>query len=201
MVALKFEISPSARAGCKNCKQKIQKGVLRVGTVVMVMGNDSLAWRHICCFTQKQISNTPEGGAAQETYAALNPTCKTIVDRMFAGDAIGRNDLADMPPEAFLAGLDRPPPKADSSSDSDDDASSSSSGSDKKKKKNKKEAKKDKKKDKSKKSKKDKKKKAKKEKTSKAAKKKEDKKKSKKAKKEKKEASSSSSSDDDSGSD
>ncbi|MCJ1228059.1 hypothetical protein MMC12_004719 [Toensbergia leucococca] len=58
----RVELAKSARAGCKNkiCQEgqvKIQKGALRLGTLVDIQGNQSWSWKHWGCVTPKQIEN------------------------------------------------------------------------------------------------------------------------------------------------
>ncbi|KAJ3678554.1 hypothetical protein LUZ60_002357 [Juncus effusus] len=47
-----IDISPSSRASCKSCNQKIQKGTVRVSTKREGKGARGLQWHHINCFIE-----------------------------------------------------------------------------------------------------------------------------------------------------
>ena len=60
-MAYRVEYARSGRSACKGpipCKgTKILKGGLRLGTVIEIHGDTSLAWRHWGCVTDKIITN------------------------------------------------------------------------------------------------------------------------------------------------
>eukprot|EP01064_Diplonema_japonicum_P028193 TRINITY_DN4267_c0_g1_i2.p1 TRINITY_DN4267_c0_g1~~TRINITY_DN4267_c0_g1_i2.p1 ORF type:complete len:369 (+),score=81.56 TRINITY_DN4267_c0_g1_i2:55-1161(+) len=61
MPPLKVEYAKSARSRCANkqCAEIIEKGELRIGTGNMMPGMDdySYKWRHLCCFTKRQLTS------------------------------------------------------------------------------------------------------------------------------------------------
>jgi hypothetical protein len=49
------------RAGCKRCKEKIQLGVLRMGTTAEIMGHMGTQWRHLDCWSvPKKVTSTAD---------------------------------------------------------------------------------------------------------------------------------------------
>ncbi|KAF2872154.1 hypothetical protein BDV95DRAFT_571610 [Massariosphaeria phaeospora] len=82
MPSYRLEVSPNARAFCKNkeCKDsgvKIQKGELRFGTLVTIDEHTSWAYKHWGCVTPIQIANLQEttGGDTDlvDGYDELTP--------------------------------------------------------------------------------------------------------------------------------
>lgn len=61
MPPLKVEYAKSSRSRCvlKECNKFILKGELRIGTGVLMPGMEdpSFKWRHLCCFTDRQLKN------------------------------------------------------------------------------------------------------------------------------------------------
>mmetsp|Transcript_63715 Transcript_63715/g.113045 ORF Transcript_63715/g.113045 Transcript_63715/m.113045 type:complete len:145 (+) Transcript_63715:77-511(+) len=56
-----WSYAPTNRATCKGaCKQKIEKGAIRLGTELDIGGNTSMVYRNLKCVTIKQIQNMKE---------------------------------------------------------------------------------------------------------------------------------------------
>eukprot|EP00418_Pyrodinium_bahamense_P013355 CAMPEP_0179106480 /NCGR_PEP_ID=MMETSP0796-20121207/49512_1 /TAXON_ID=73915 /ORGANISM="Pyrodinium bahamense, Strain pbaha01" /LENGTH=145 /DNA_ID=CAMNT_0020804513 /DNA_START=44 /DNA_END=481 /DNA_ORIENTATION=+ len=56
-----WSYAPTGRAGCKGqCKEKIPKGAVRLGTELDVGGHTSMVYRRLACVTLKQITNMKE---------------------------------------------------------------------------------------------------------------------------------------------
>jgi len=80
-----IEIDKSGRAGCKACKNKINRGDLRLGTRVMIRDHVTYAWRHFACVTTKQIQNIKKavGGAADMAgFSTLSDGDKLVCERV-----------------------------------------------------------------------------------------------------------------------
>lgn len=97
MPKLCVEYSKSGRAKCSNtsCGKKIEKHELRIGTEVIMPfseeGVESWKWRHLCCFTERQISNARSSGDidAIQGEGDLAPADKALVQNMREGRLVG----------------------------------------------------------------------------------------------------------------
>ncbi|KAK7199840.1 Poly(ADP-ribose) polymerase-like protein [Novymonas esmeraldas] len=101
MPKLCVEYSKSGRAKCSNtsCGKKIEKHELRIGTEVIMPfsddGVESWKWRHLCCFTERQLSNAKGTGdidaiQGEEELAAAD---KALVQRMREGKLVGNTSI------------------------------------------------------------------------------------------------------------
>lgn len=99
MPKLCVEYAKSGRAKCSGCKQTILKNELRIGIEVQFPGGDepilSWQWRHLCCFTDRQIINAEKAGTLTEIegYEALEAADKALVDELKKGKLLDRKDL------------------------------------------------------------------------------------------------------------
>lgn len=97
MPPLKVEYAKSARSRCclKECSKFIQKGELRVGTGVLMPGMDepSFKWRHVCCFTARQVKNA--GGSVDniDGYEALTEADQAVIQDMMKGKLVNNQSL------------------------------------------------------------------------------------------------------------
>lgn len=101
MPKLCVEYSKSGRAKCSNtsCGKKIEKHELRVGTeVIMPFSDDGVEtwkWRHLCCFTERQLSNAKGSGDIDDIQGEsdLAPADKALVDKMREGKLVGDTSI------------------------------------------------------------------------------------------------------------
>jgi hypothetical protein len=97
MPALRVENAKSSRSRCalKACAAFIQKGELRIGTGVLMPGMEELSfkWRHLCCFTARQIKNM--GGSVDNVdgYDDLTPPEQELVRQMLSGKLVGDKSI------------------------------------------------------------------------------------------------------------
>ncbi|KAG5463960.1 hypothetical protein LSCM1_00136 [Leishmania martiniquensis] len=119
MPKLCVEYSKSGRAKCSNtsCGKSIQKNELRIGTEVIMPfsdeGIESWKWRHLCCFTERQLSNAKGSGDIDAIQGEddLAPADKALVQKMREGLLVGDTsilgrigDVANSPAAAELKG-------------------------------------------------------------------------------------------------
>lgn len=101
MPKLCVEYSKSARAKCSltSCGKKIQKNELRIGTEVTLPFNDdgveTWKWRHLCCFTERQLNNARGTGdiGAIEGEDTLAPADKALVQKLREGKLVGDTSI------------------------------------------------------------------------------------------------------------
>lgn len=100
MPNLCVEYAKSARAKCTKCKIAIQKHEIRIGTEVqLALGSDdpvvSWQWRHLCCFTDRQIKNAEASGAFGNIngYDELASDDKALVDDLKMGKLVDKTEL------------------------------------------------------------------------------------------------------------
>ncbi|TPP48251.1 Poly(ADP-ribose) polymerase and DNA-Ligase Zn-finger region family protein [Leishmania donovani] len=101
MPKLCVEYSKSGRAKCSNtsCGKKIEKHELRIGTEVIMPfseeGVESWKWRHLCCFTERQLSNARSSGDidAIQGEGDLAPADKALVQKMREGRLVGDTSI------------------------------------------------------------------------------------------------------------
>ncbi|KAG5488531.1 hypothetical protein JIQ42_00138 [Leishmania sp. Namibia] len=120
MPKLCVEYSKSGRAKCSNttCGKKIEKHELRIGTEVMMPfsdeGIESWKWRHLCCFTERQLSNARGSGDIDAIQGEndLAPADMALVQKMREGLLVGDTsilgrigDVANSPVAAELKGM------------------------------------------------------------------------------------------------
>ncbi|KAG5465433.1 hypothetical protein CUR178_00136 [Leishmania enriettii] len=120
MPKLCVEYSKSGRAKCSNtsCGKKIEKHELRIGTEVIMPfsdeGIESWKWRHLCCFTERQLSNARGSGDIDAIQGEndLAPADKALVQKMREGLIVGDTsilgrigDVANSPVAAELKGM------------------------------------------------------------------------------------------------
>eukprot|EP00667_Euglena_gracilis_P002735 EG_transcript_2740 len=86
------EYAKSGRSRCthKPCSETIEKGELRVGTPVTMPGADSASfkWRHVCCFTARQIDNAKSIDNVHG-LEELKPADRLLVKRMMGKELVG----------------------------------------------------------------------------------------------------------------
>lgn len=119
MAPLHVEYAKSARAKCglTSCKKAIAKNEVRIGTaIVLPFGDDgaeSIKWRHLCCFTDRQLVNAKASGDIDNIvgYDNLAPADKALVEQMKRGELISKEaligrvgDIMNSPLAAELAG-------------------------------------------------------------------------------------------------
>lgn len=99
MPKLCVEYAKSGRAKCTGCKQTILKNELRLGIEVQFPGGDepklSWNWRHLCCFTERQLKNAQAAGTLNEIegYNEINESDKELVNDLKLGKLLNRSDL------------------------------------------------------------------------------------------------------------
>ncbi|GET93200.1 hypothetical protein, conserved [Leishmania tarentolae] len=101
MPKLCVEYSKSGRAKCSNtsCGKKIEKHELRIGTEVIMPfseeGVESWKWRHLCCFTERQLSNAKSSGDIDAIQGEddLAPADKALVQKMREGKLVGDTSI------------------------------------------------------------------------------------------------------------
>lgn len=99
MPNLCVEYAKSGRSKCTGCKKAILKHELRLGIENQFPGGDepiiSWQWRHLCCFTERQIKNAENAGTLSEIagYDDLPADAKVLVDDMKVGKLVGHTDL------------------------------------------------------------------------------------------------------------
>lgn len=97
MPPLRVEYAKSARSRCtlKECSKFIEKGEVRLGTAVMMPGMDepSFKWRHLCCFTARQVKNA--GGSVDniEGFDDLMQPDRDLVVKMMKGSLVGDSSI------------------------------------------------------------------------------------------------------------
>ncbi|KAG5490004.1 hypothetical protein JKF63_00123 [Porcisia hertigi] len=97
MPKLCVEYAKSGRAKCSNtaCGKLICKGELRIGTeMMMALGDkevESWKWRHLCCFTERQLSNAKASGEidALQGESDLAPADRKLMQEMREGKLVG----------------------------------------------------------------------------------------------------------------
>lgn len=99
MPTLRVEYAASGRSKCSSstCNKKIEKHELRIGTeVAFSQGGsggeyNSWKWRHLCCFTERQLKNAKESGDLDNVlgFDDLAPSDKALVDRLRNGELVG----------------------------------------------------------------------------------------------------------------
>nr|ACS87839.1 hypothetical protein CDFL6B12_12 [Angomonas deanei] len=101
MPKLCVEYSKSARAKCSltSCGKKIEKNELRIGTEIILPysddGVESWKWRHLCCFTDRQLANARGSGdidniQGEDELAAAD---KVLVEKMREGKLVGDTSI------------------------------------------------------------------------------------------------------------
>ena len=96
MPTLKVEYAKSSRSRCvnKDCSQFIQKGELRVGTGSTMPGASEMSfkWRHVCCFTKRQLASV---GTVDELggYDEMLPADQLKLQKMVRGELVGKTEL------------------------------------------------------------------------------------------------------------
>jgi hypothetical protein len=81
-----IEFSQTSRASCKGCKNKIEQGQLRFGTLVTIQGSSSYQWRCLNCLTARQAANVLV--VAAEDATDINAYCKSIARREAADGSL-----------------------------------------------------------------------------------------------------------------
>ncbi|KAG8389232.1 hypothetical protein BUALT_Bualt02G0207400 [Buddleja alternifolia] len=64
------EISPTSRAACRNCNQKIAKGEIRISTKPEGQGPRSLAWHHAKCYLETSPTSEVEKFSGWDSLSA-----------------------------------------------------------------------------------------------------------------------------------
>lgn len=99
MPKLRVDYAKSGRAKCTGCKKIILKNELRLGIEVQFPAGDepkiSWSWRHLCCFTERQLKNAQAAGTLSEIegYNELNESDKILMDDLKLGKLVNRLDL------------------------------------------------------------------------------------------------------------
>lgn len=96
------EYAKSGRSACSSakCKQKILKDELRIGSEVQFPNSSGEAatswkWRHLCCFTSRQIDNANASHALDsvEGYDLLAASDKALFDQLKEGKLVDKTEL------------------------------------------------------------------------------------------------------------
>ncbi|KPA80037.1 hypothetical protein ABB37_05056 [Leptomonas pyrrhocoris] len=101
MPKLCVEYSKSGRAKCSltSCGKKIEKNELRIGTEVILPysddGVETWKWRHLCCFTERQLGNARGTGDIDNIQGEddLAPADKALVQEMREGKLVGATTI------------------------------------------------------------------------------------------------------------
>lgn len=100
MPNLCVEYAKSGRAKCTGCKTVIQKDELRIGIEVIIPLGDkepvsNWQWRHVCCFTERQIKNAEKAGTLETISGIenLDDKDKNIVEDMKKGNLAGKINM------------------------------------------------------------------------------------------------------------
>ncbi|KPI83275.1 hypothetical protein ABL78_7689 [Leptomonas seymouri] len=101
MPKLCVEYSKSGRAKCSltSCGKKIEKNELRIGTEVILPysddGVETWKWRHLCCFTERQLGNARGTGDIDNIQGEedLAPADKALVQKMREGNLVGDTSI------------------------------------------------------------------------------------------------------------
>lgn len=101
MPKLCVEYSKSGRAKCSltSCGKKIEKNELRIGTEVILPysdeGVETWKWRHLCCFTERQLGNAKGTGDIDSIQGedALAPADRALVQKMREGKLIADTSI------------------------------------------------------------------------------------------------------------
>lgn len=97
MPKLCVEYSKSGRAKCSltSCGKKIEKNELRIGTEVVLPysddGVETWKWRHLCCFTERQLANARASNTLDDIQGEdeLAPSDKALLQKMRDGLLVG----------------------------------------------------------------------------------------------------------------
>lgn len=105
---IKVEYAKSARSRCtlKTCNLFIQKGEVRIGTGSMMPGADELTykWRHLCCFSGRQIKNIHASVDNIDGFEDLEEPHQAIIHKMLKGQLEGDNSIKGAVVSAVIAG-------------------------------------------------------------------------------------------------
>ncbi|ORC92964.1 Poly polymerase and DNA-Ligase Zn-finger region family protein [Trypanosoma theileri] len=113
MPQLRVEYAKSGRARCSlpACGQPIARHEVRIGTAVVFPargqsdshpnsaeneeGTISYKWRHLCCFTQRQLQNATAAGDLDniEGFDDLAPADKALVNSMKRGELVDQSNV------------------------------------------------------------------------------------------------------------
>ena len=97
MPALKVEYAKTGRSKCTSpeCKKFIAQGELRMGTGTMMPGATELSysWRHIPCFSKRQVANCGSSVDNVEGFDDLLPEHQTLMHKMLKGEFAGNLSL------------------------------------------------------------------------------------------------------------
>ncbi|KAH9581911.1 zinc finger protein [Trypanosoma melophagium] len=117
MPQLRVEYAKSGRARCSlpACGQPIARHEVRIGTAVVFPprsssdgniagahnsaeaeeGTTSYKWRHLCCFTQRQLQNATAAGDLDnlDGFDDLAPVDQALVNRMKRGELLEKTDV------------------------------------------------------------------------------------------------------------
>lgn len=96
MPPLRVEYAKSSRAKCslKECSKPIEQGEVRVGTGVMMPGMDEYTykWRHVCCFTKRQLASVASVDAI-DGFDDLDNAEQDLISRLVKGELCGDHTL------------------------------------------------------------------------------------------------------------
>eukprot|EP00796_Vickermania_ingenoplastis_P005781 gene5781-4132_t len=112
-----FCYAKSARASCSKCKKAIAKHEVRIGTEIQLPGGDdvlaSWTWRHLCCFTDRQIKNAEASNAFDniDGIDTLAPCDKALVEEMKQGKLIDKTELIGRIGDIKNSNMPPPEPK------------------------------------------------------------------------------------------
>ena len=115
MPPLRVEYAKSGRSKCtlKECSKLLDKGQIRIGTGTLMPGADELSykWRHVCCFTKRQLASVPSVDGI-EGYDDLSEADQGLLRRMVRGELIGKFELvAETAPAVDPAAAAKASPK------------------------------------------------------------------------------------------
>ncbi len=124
MPPLKVEYAKSGRSVCslKECSKAIDKGAVRIGTGNLMPGMEQLSykWRHLCCFTKRQLASVPSVDSI-EGYDDLVPPDQALVRRMVKGELVGNAAVMVASPHANVVTAAPSPKKAHRAEPDDDE--------------------------------------------------------------------------------
>mmetsp|Transcript_3955 Transcript_3955/g.8045 ORF Transcript_3955/g.8045 Transcript_3955/m.8045 type:complete len:143 (+) Transcript_3955:33-461(+) len=91
-----WSYAPTNRATCKgSCKQKIEKGSLRLGTPLEISGHESFLYRCLACVTAKQISNMREKYNSLEEMSGFSELKPEDQAAVLAQEGVAQKAAAD----------------------------------------------------------------------------------------------------------
>lgn len=107
---VQVEVASSARAGCRVCSAKIQKGELRIGLPCATQWGEGVKWHHATCL---DLGKFAPNGAAISGYALLDAAGKAELEQCFVAKvpspARATTPAGSAPPSAAATPMGKAP--------------------------------------------------------------------------------------------